>query len=54
MRFELVTLTVEDVGPYEVLKGRQVRVPVGAFAVGGGVQYFALRGQRPDELAQVA
>jgi hypothetical protein len=54
MRMELVTLTVEDVRPYEALKGRQVRVPVGAFAVGGGVQYFALRGQKPDELAQVA
>lgn len=51
MRLELVTLAVEDIGPYEKLVGQVVRVPVGVFAVGGSVQYFALRGQSPEHRA---
>lgn len=50
-RLELVTLTVEDPGPWEPLVGAQVRVPVGVFAAGGGgLQYFLRKGSRPEAL----
>lgn len=42
-RVELVDLTVDDPAPFQRLQGRSVRVPVGAFAVGGSIRYFHLR-----------
>lgn len=46
-RMELVTLKVEDGEPYRKLTGKAVRVPVGAFASGGGVLFYALKGNLP-------
>jgi hypothetical protein len=49
-RIELVTLTVDAPEAYRKLLGRSVRVPVGAFVVGGAVQFYALKGQgQPEE-----
>lgn len=46
-RMELVTLKVEDGEPYRKLIGKAVRVPVGAFASGGSVLFYALKGNQP-------
>ena len=50
-RMELVNLTVDDPSPYQKAIGRSVRVPVGAFALGGAIQFYALKGQAPQALA---
>lgn len=42
-RVELIDLTVDDPAPFQRLQGRQVRVPVGAFASGGSIRYFHLK-----------
>lgn len=42
-RFEMVTLKVQDGETYKKLTGKPVRVPVGAFASGGSVLYYALK-----------
>lgn len=47
-RMELVNLTVDDPLPYRALQGSQVRVPVGAFANGSAIQYYALKGHKPE------
>jgi hypothetical protein len=47
-RMELVNLTVDDVQPYMTLQGRSVRVPVGAFVNGSSIQYYALKGHKPE------
>lgn len=44
-RMELVTLKVEDPQPYRSAIGKPVRVPVGVFASGNGVQFYALKGR---------
>lgn len=44
-RMELVTLKVENPAPYRSAIGKAVRVPVGVFASGNGVQFYALKGQ---------
>lgn len=44
-RVELVTLKVENPSLYTKLLNATVRVPVGAFASGNGVQFYALKGQ---------
>lgn len=41
-RIELVTLKVKAGDAYKALVGKPVRVPVGAFASGGAVVYYAL------------
>jgi hypothetical protein len=41
-RIELVTLKVQKGEAYKALIGKPVRVPVGAFASGGAVVYYAL------------
>lgn len=46
---DLVTLTVEDVAPYKALRGRQVSVPVGAFASDRSVIFYVVKGARPVE-----
>ena len=43
-RFELVTLTTEHPEAFKKLQGRPVSVPVGAFAPGATVQFYALKG----------
>ena len=50
-RIELVNLTVDDPSLYRALSGRSVRVPVGAFASGGAIQFYALKGQAPQAQA---
>jgi hypothetical protein len=50
VRADLVTLKVEQIAPYQAAKGRRVRVPVGAFASGGAVVYYALKGGALPEL----
>lgn len=47
-RMELVNLTVEDITPYQKLIGRSVRVPVGAFANGSSIQFYALKAHSPE------
>lgn len=47
-RMELVNLTVDDITPYQKLIGRSVRVPVGAFANGSSIQFYALKAHSPE------
>lgn len=42
-RYELVNLKVADGEVYRKLQGKPVRVPVGAFASGGGIVFYALK-----------
>lgn len=48
-RYELVNLKVADGEVYRKLQGKPVRVPVGAFASGGAIVFYALK-----DLPQVA
>lgn len=45
-RMELVTLTVDDARPFDAVKGKRVRVPVGFFASGRDVQFYIPKGSR--------
>lgn len=45
-RMELVTLTVDDARPFDAVKGKRVRVPVGFFASGKDVQFYIPKGSR--------
>ena len=48
-RFDMVTLSVEDLGPYRELEGQTIRVPFGFFAPGkGNVITFVPKGSRPE------
>lgn len=47
-RYDLVNLSVDQPALYKPLTGQLVRVPVGAFVAGGAVQYYALKGARPE------
>lgn len=49
-RMELVTLTTDTPDDFKRLLGRPVRVPVGAFVSGTAVQYYALKGQKPEPI----
>ena len=51
-RYDLVNLSVDQPALYKPLTGQLVRVPVGAFVASGAVQYYALKGAKP-ELVQV-
>lgn len=42
-RIELVTLKVSNGAPYKTLVGKPVRVPVGCFANGSTIVYYALK-----------
>ena len=44
-RIELQTLKVDNPAPYRKLLNQSVHVPVGVFASGNGVQFYALKGQ---------
>lgn len=47
VKLELVTLNVESAAEYNALVGQNIRVPVGAYAVGKSVGYFILQGAKP-------
>jgi hypothetical protein len=49
-RFEMVNLKVANGDSYRRLQGKPVRVPVGAFASGGGIVFYALKNE-PEEAA---
>jgi hypothetical protein len=51
-RLELVNLTVTNIRTYESLKGQQVRIPVGVFASGGSVAFYALKGAEPEPITE--
>jgi len=53
-RMELVNLTVDDITPYQRLIGRSVRVPVGAFANGSSIQFYALKAHSPEAVGAPA
>lgn len=46
-RLGLFTLRCDDPGPFEKLKGRPVRVPIGAFARAGTIHYYLQAGAVP-------
>lgn len=47
-RMDLVNLTVEDEKLYRDMRGQNIRVPVGAFANGGVVSFYALKNEKPE------
>lgn len=54
-RVELVDLTVDDPTPFQKLRGRRVRVPVGAYVSGGSIRFFLRAASQPVvELKQEA
>lgn len=53
-RVDLVTLKVDSPDAYKSLVGASIRVPVGVFVNGGAVQFYALKGQRPEREATSA
>jgi hypothetical protein len=53
-RMELINLTVDDIDPYQKLVGRSVRVPVGAFASGSSIQFYALKSHQPEAVMPAA
>lgn len=50
-RYDLVTLGVEDDRPYNVLKGKDVTVPVAVFVSGKNAVFFVPKGSRPQLVA---
>lgn len=52
-KLDLVNLSVDDTRLYSSLTGRFVRVPVGCFVNGGSVQFYALKGARPELIESV-
>lgn len=46
-RIELITLTAKEPGAFRDLMGKVVRVPVGVFASGNGVQFYITQNGRP-------
>jgi len=47
-RVELVNLSVDNPAVYKPLTNQNVRVPVGVFVSGSVVQYYALKGGKPE------
>jgi hypothetical protein len=43
VKFEMVTLKVQDGEAYKKLTGKPVSVPVGAFIANGAILYYALK-----------
>lgn len=51
-RFDLITLTVENLNTYNPLKGKKIRVPLGFFAPQkGNIVYFIPKGSEPEILS---
>lgn len=51
-KYDLVTLSTDAPQAFEAMKGKYVRVPVGAYPMrGGSVGFFCLKGQKPEALA---
>jgi len=51
-RLDLITVKVEDKNTYEKLKGKDIRLPVGAFAPSKGqIIYFVPKGSAPELVA---
>lgn len=46
-KFELVSLNVEDATIFKQFENKQMRVPVGVYALGKTVGYFIPQGARP-------
>lgn len=46
-RLDIKTLSVDDVGPFEALKGSECLVEVGCYVKAGGVAFFAKKGSKP-------
>lgn len=53
-RFDLVTLTVDDPAPYNVLVGKDISVPVGVWSKAGSTGFFVPKGSRPKFLPEQA
>lgn len=53
-RVDLVNLTVESPELYKPLRGHHVRVPVGVFVNGSSIQYYALKGCKPEMIQKPA
>lgn len=51
-RIDLVNLTVESPELYKPLRGHNVRVPVGVFISGTAVQFYALKGCKPELISK--
>ena len=48
-RMDMITVKIEEKEPYEKLKGKTIRLPVGAFAPSKGqIIYFVPKGSRPE------
>jgi hypothetical protein len=48
-RFDLITLTVENLKAYSDLQGKKIRVPLGFFAPQkGNIVYFIPKGTNPE------
>lgn len=52
-KYDLVTLSTDSPEAFQALKGKYVRVPVGAYPMKGGVGFFCLKGQKPEPLSGV-
>jgi hypothetical protein len=53
-KYDLVTLSTDVPEAFQALKGKYVRVPVGAYPMkGGSVGFFCLKGQKPEALSGV-
>jgi len=51
-RLDLITVKVEEKETYEKLKGKDIRLPVGAFAPSKGqIIYFVPKGSAPELVA---
>jgi len=48
VRMDLLNLSVEDIELYKKAISKPVRIPVGAFVSGSAVQFYALKGQKPQ------
>lgn len=53
-RIDLVNLTVDSPNLYKPLHGQRVRVPVGVFVSGSTVQFYALKGAKPEVILKAA
>lgn len=49
-RMQLHTLSTDHPEAFRAVKGRSVRVPVGAFARGGSLHFFIPKGGKPEAL----
>ena len=51
-RLDMVTLAVDCPDIYMKLQGQIVRIPVGVFADGRNIMYYALKGAKPEVAKQ--